>query len=478
MRNVGLLVAVLFATTCSTVSEEVTVLLHLHSNLSDGIWSPKQTVIAAKAAGASVVFLSDHAGSVKNVEEWAQAMRQAGSGLAMEVGIGPKGTGQAHLIYAGGPESDYVRVVQIDREVAQDDPEEALQQLRDLADGSGAVLIAAHPCHSLCPFPSEWLKYVNAVEVFDHGPSDGPADVLRMAAGHAEETNHALSIVAGSDFDGGPVTASSPITHQLLNGFWPDLWRFTMAETDRVDPDAVIECIREGRCSACFCGVEATRISSSRLKQIADGTEEADALVREVEDALLSESNKLKEAMAELKKTVKAALPGVSLPASTKIFFPIGFRDGYIVGCDVVGDQLSWLIKSTNPSSQQPDPPASTPSENGVVVLGQSGYVKVTVVSRSASSYNKLFAATPQGELRLLHNGDNDNVTTAPIDSFWRLGPYDAGATLGFYIYSGWAKQNCSPRIEGNSPCWRLRFEDKGGDADWNDLVLKVEEGQ
>lgn len=73
--------------------------LHIHTNASDGVWTPAETVAAVKAAGIGLFAVTDH-DTVKNVAETAE--QAAAAGLLFLPGVEISTTLGGHLFHILG----------------------------------------------------------------------------------------------------------------------------------------------------------------------------------------------------------------------------------------------------------------------------------------------------------------------------------------------------------------------------------------
>lgn len=217
-----LLLAVVASPLCAEVWMKVT--SHTHTLYSDGGNSILEVGRRARATGSRFCVITDHVEAIEKrekgglnfwqpkklfgFENWAADLNAAARELRQEgLEIVPGGEGALdtrpeglmganHMLMIGGKVQTYDLMRRI--VIQSGDPDLMASRLRELADASGAVLIAAHPNCTDYKFDKSLLRWVDGIEVFD-GVAD-PMSELRTVISHPEARSRPITVVTGSDF--------------------------------------------------------------------------------------------------------------------------------------------------------------------------------------------------------------------------------------------------------------------------------------
>ncbi len=107
-------------------------------------------------------------------------------------------------------------------------------------------------------------------------------------------------------------------------------------------------------------------------------------------------------------------------------------------------------------------------AQAGVTLQDGEGF-EVTLSSRECAAQGNTFRVTSPTSSTLTTDGCREAIGTS-----WSFpGPYTAGTTVDFSLFSGFTNSPGMVRVSGSHPTWTVACED-GGDGDFNDLIFTV----
>jgi len=248
---------------------------HYHSDFSDGTSSIDEATEYMLSGGNRYALLADHAEMISRTTPLThQSHKSSGYGpwLAttmgidgcvpgLECGLGP--SHGSHLLYYGGL-SSIIGAACITESSGENDPDRAFRIIRECANDSGAVLIAAHPTCVAYPF-----RVLNAdidgIEVFDSFGKDAATDLYFLKDLKVARSKP-MAIVTGSDYHGPDVSRLNAVgkyvagTGNFTTATYAP-WNLRRTYVDCSSKHQIVQAIKSGRCYAAFADARITSAS-------------------------------------------------------------------------------------------------------------------------------------------------------------------------------------------------------------------------